>query len=283
MAGKAGINGRRMMKRRKRRANMIEHKPRLEGKVAIVTGAGSRGPGIGNGKATAILFAREGAKVMLIDRFPERVQETADIISSEGGEASVSTADVTKLEDCKIIIETVVERYGRLDILHNNVGVESKGTVVDMDLAEWDTVINVNLKSMVLTSRFAIPQMIKGGGGAIINISSLSALRPRGFTAYSAAKGGVISLTRAMAETHAKDNVRVNCIIPGAVFTPMVAESITNEIRERRILATPLQTEGTAWDVAWAAVYLASDEARWITGIGLPVDGGMLLTRQRYW
>ncbi|MGB2878251.1 MAG: SDR family NAD(P)-dependent oxidoreductase [Dehalococcoidales bacterium] len=262
---------------------MIEHKPRLEGKVAIVTGAGSRGPGIGNGKATAILFAREGAKVMLIDRFPERVQETADIISSEGGEASVSTADVTKLEDCKIIIETVVERYGRLDILHNNVGVESKGTVVDMDLAEWDTVINVNLKSMVLTSRFAIPQMIKGGGGAIINISSLSALRPRGFTAYSAAKGGVISLTRAMAETHAKDNVRVNCIIPGAVFTPMVAESITNEIRERRILATPLQTEGTAWDVAWAAVYLASDEARWITGIGLPVDGGMLLTRQRYW
>lgn len=262
---------------------MIEHKPRLEGKVAIVTGAGSRGPGIGNGKATAILFAREGAKVMLIDRFPERVQETADIISSEGGEASVSTADVTKLEDCKITIETVVERYGRLDILHNNVGVESKGTVVDMDLAEWDTVINVNLKSMVLTSRFAIPQMIKGGGGAIINISSLSALRPRGFTAYSAAKGGVISLTRAMAETHAKDNVRVNCIIPGAVFTPMVAESITNEIRERRILATPLQTEGTAWDVAWAAVYLASDEARWITGIGLPVDGGMLLTRQRYW
>ena len=262
---------------------MIEHKPRLEGKVAIVTGAGSRGPGIGNGKATAILFAREGAKVMLIDRFPERVQETADIISSDGGEASVSTADVTKLEDCKIIIETVVERYGRLDILHNNVGVESKGTVVDMDLAEWDTVINVNLKSMVLTSRFAIPQMIKGGGGAIINISSLSALRPRGFTAYSAAKGGVISLTRAMAETHAKDNVRVNCIIPGAVFTPMVAESITNEIRERRILATPLQTEGTAWDVAWAAVYLASNEARWITGIGLPVDGGMLLTRQRYW
>lgn len=261
----------------------MEHKPRLEGKVAIVTGAGSRGPGIGNGKATAILFAREGAKVMLIDRFPERVQETADIISSEGGEASVSTADVTKLEDCKIIIETVVERYGRLDILHNNVGVESKGTVVDMDLAEWDTVINVNLKSMVLTSRFAIPQMIKGGGGAIINISSLSALRPRGFTAYSAAKGGVISLTRAMAETHAKDNVRVNCIIPGAVFTPMVAESITNEIRERRILATPLQTEGTAWDVAWAAVYLASNEARWITGIGLPVDGGMLLTRQRYW
>jgi NAD(P)-dependent dehydrogenase (short-subunit alcohol dehydrogenase family) len=262
---------------------MIEHKPRLEGKVAIVTGAGSRGPGIGNGKATAILFAREGAKVLLVDGFPERMQETADIISSEGGEASVYTADVTRLEDCKVIIDAVVERYGRLDILHNNVGVESKGSVVDMDLDEWDTVINVNLKSVVLTSRFAIPQMIKGGGGVIINMSSLSALRPRGFTAYSAAKAGIIGLTRAMAVTHAKDNVRVNCIIPGAVFTPMVAEGMTNEIRQRRILATPLQTEGTAWDVAWAAVYLASDEARWITGIGLPVDGGALLTRQSYW
>lgn len=262
---------------------MIERKPRLEGKVVIVTGAGSRGSGIGNGKATAILFAREGAKVLLIDRFPERMQETADIISSEGGEASMYTADVTRLEDCKAITDAVVERYGRLDILYNNVGVESKGSVVDMNLDEWDTVINVNLKSVVLTSRFAIPQMIKGGGGVIINMSSLSALRPRGLTAYSAAKGGIISLTRAMAVTHAKDNVRVNCIIPGAVFTPMVAEGMTNEIRQRRILATPLQTEGTAWDVAWAAVYLASDEARWITGIGLPVDGGALLTRERYW
>ena len=196
---------------------------------------------------------------------------------------SVYTADVTKLEDCKAIIDTVFERYGRLDILHNNVGIESKGSVVDMDLAEWDMVINVNLKSVVLTSRFAIPQMVKSGGGVIINMSSLSALRPRGFTAYSAAKGGIIGLTRAMAVTHAKDNVRVNCIIPGAVFTPMVAEGLTDELRQQRILATPLQTEGTAWDVAWAAVFLASDEARWITGIGLPVDGGALLTRQSYW
>jgi len=262
---------------------MIERHLRLEGKVAIVTGAGSRGPGIGNGKATAILFAREGAKVLLVGRTAERMQETLEIIKREGGEASVFTADVTKVEDCKSMVDTAVELYGRLDILHNNVGIESKGSVVDMDLDEWDTVIDVNLKSMVLTSRFAIPQMITGGGGAIINISSIGALRPRGLTAYSASKGGVIALTRAMAETHAKDNVRVNCILPGPVFTPMVAEGITDEIRERRKLATPLQTEGTAWDVAWAAVYLASDEARWITGIVLPVDGGQLLTRQRSW
>lgn len=262
---------------------MIERKPRLEGKVAIVTGAGSRGPGTGNGKATSILFAREGAKVLIVDRVPERVKETLDIIASEGGEASVFIADVTKLDECQAMVNTAVERYSRLDILHNNVGLESKGAVVDLDLVEWDRVMEVNLKSIMLTSRFAIPQMIAGGGGVIINISSTSAVRPRGLTAYSASKGGVIALTRAMALSHAKDKVRVNCIMPGTVFTPMIAEEITDEIRERRKLDTPLQTEGTAWDVAWAAVYLASDEARWITGIVLPVDGGLLLTRQRSW
>ena len=259
---------------------MIERRPRLEGKVAIVTGAGSRGPGVGNGKATAILFAREGAKVLLVDRVPERVQETFETINSEGFEASVFTADMTKVEDCQATIATAIERYGRLDILHNNVGIESKGGVLDMDLNEWDTVMDVNLKSIVLTSRFAIPQMIAGGGGSIINISSTSALRPRGLTAYAAAKGGVIALTRAMAVSHARDNVRVNCILPGTIFTPMVAEGMTDEVRERRRLATLLETEGTAWDVAWAAVYLASNEARWITGIILPVEGGLLLKRQ---
>lgn len=262
---------------------MGERKPRLEGKVAIVTGAGSRGPGIGNGKATAILFAREGAKVLLVDRIPERVQETADIISSEGGEANVVSADVTNLEDCQAIVSAAVKVYGRLDILHNNVGIDSKGTVVDLDIEEWDKVMEVNLKSIMLTSRFAIPQMVAGSGGVIINISSTSAVRPRGLTAYTASKGGVISLTRAMAASHAKDNIRVNCIMPGTVFTPMVAEGMTDEVREKRKLDVPLQTEGTAWDIAWAAVYLASDEARWITGIVLPVDGGLLLTRQKSW
>lgn len=258
---------------------MSERKPRLEGKVAIVTGAGSRGPGIGNGKATAILFAREGAKVLLVDRFPERMQETLEIINSEGGEASIFIGDVTKVADCQAMVETVVERCGKLDILHNNVGIDSTGTVVDIDLDEWDTVMEVNLKSVMLTSRFAIPKMITNGG-AIINISSVAALRPRGIDAYSTSKGGVIALTRAMARSHAQDHVRVNCIVPGPVYTPMVAEGMTEKTREGRRLSTPLQTEGTAWDVAWAAVYLASDEARWVTGIILPVDGGVLLTRQ---
>jgi NAD(P)-dependent dehydrogenase (short-subunit alcohol dehydrogenase family) len=263
--------------------NMTERRARLEGKVAIVTGAGSRGPGIGNGKATAILFAREGAKVLLVDRVPERAHETLELINAEGGEASVFTGDMTNITDCQAMVATAVEHYGRLDILDNNVGIESKGNVIDMNLEEWDTVMAVNLKSMVLTSRFAIPQMITGGGGAVINISSIGALRPRGNEAYSASKGGVIALTRAMALSHARDHVRVNCIAPGPVFTPMVAKRITEEIRERRRLATPLQIEGTAWNIAWAAVYLASDEARWVTGIVLPVDGGLLLTRQQTW
>ncbi len=262
---------------------MRQPKLRLEGKVSIVTGAGSRGPGIGNGKATAILFAREGAKVLLVDRVPERVHETLELINGEGGEASVFSGDVTSIADCQAMVAAAVERYGRLDILHNNVGIESKGSVIDMDLKEWDTVMTVNLKSMVLTSRSAIPQMIAGDGGSVINISSIAGLRPRGNDAYSASKGGVIALTRAMALSHARDHVRVNCITPGPVFTPMVAERITEEIRERRRLGPPLQTEGTAWDIAWAAVYLASDQARWVTGIVLPVDGGLLATRERTW
>jgi NAD(P)-dependent dehydrogenase (short-subunit alcohol dehydrogenase family) len=261
---------------------MVASKPRLDGKVAIVTGAGSRGPGIGNGKATAILFAREGAKVLIVDLFPERVQETLEMINSEGGEASMFIGNVTKAADCRAMVSEAVKRYGRLDILHNNVGIDSTGTVVDIDLKEWDTVMEVNLKSIVLTSRFAIPQMVANGGGTIINISSVAALRPRGMDAYSTSKGGVIALTQAMASSHAQDHVRVNCIVPGMVYTPMVAETMTEELRKQRRLSTPLQTEGTAWDVAWAAVYLASDEARWVTGVVLPVDGGALLTRRNW-
>jgi NAD(P)-dependent dehydrogenase (short-subunit alcohol dehydrogenase family) len=255
---------------------------RLEGKVAIVTGAGSRGLGIGNGKATAILFAREGAKVLLVDLLPERMKETLDIINSEGGEASAFAGDITNLEDCRGIVAAATTRYGKVDILHNNVGIDSTGTVVDIDLMEWDRVMQVNLKSIVLMGRIAIPRMVAAGGGAITNISSVAALRPRGMDAYSTSKGAIIALTKAMALSHARDHVRVNCIVPGPVYTPMVAGGMTEKTREGRRLSTPLQTEGTAWDVAWAAVYLASDEARWVTGIALPVDGGTLLTRQMW-
>jgi NAD(P)-dependent dehydrogenase (short-subunit alcohol dehydrogenase family) len=266
----------------RRRSQMTEHRPRLEGKVAIVTGAGSRGQGIGNGKAAAVLFAREGAKVLIVDQYEERARETLEVIKSEGGIASVFTADVTRLADCQAMVATAVERYLRLDILHNNVGIDHTGTVVTSDLDDWDKVMNVNLRSMVLTGRCAIPAMVKTGGGSITNISSVAALRPRGMDAYSTSKGAVIALTQAMASSHAAEHIRVNCIIPGMVYTPMVAEGMTPEKREARWKSTPLQTEGTAWDIGWAAVFLNSDEARWITGIALPVDGGALLTRRSW-
>ena len=256
---------------------MRQPKLRLEGKVSIVTGAGSRGPGIGNGKATAILFAREGAKVLLVDRVPDRVHETLELINGEGGEASVFSGDVTNIADCQAMVAAAVERYGRLDILHNNVGIESKGSVINMDLKEWDTVMTVNLKSMVWTCKHAVPAMMTSGGGSIINVSSIDGLRA-GFSPnvpYAVAKAGVVQLTRTMAVHHGRDNIRVNCIAPGHLHAPFVSD-LSNEVRELRRRAGPLGTEGDAWDVAWAAVFLASNESRWISGVVLPVDAGLL-------
>ena len=178
---------------------MTERQPRLEGKTAIVTGAGSRGEGIGNGKAAAVLFAREGARVLLVDQVPDRVNETLEMIKADGGEGSVITGDVTSPEDCRMIVEMAVERYGKLDILHNNVGIDSAGGIVDVDIDEWDRVMNINLKSMMLMCRAAIPQMVSGGSGSITNISSIAALRPRNMDAYSTSKGGVIALTKTLA------------------------------------------------------------------------------------
>ena len=251
---------------------------RLEGKVAIVTGAGSRGPGIGNGKAAAVLFAREGARVVLVDNVLSHANETLDMIRGEGNEAFALEGDVSSDGDCAKVVETAVQRYGRLDILQNNVGIDpGVVSVVDVDLETWDTVMDVNVKSMMLMSKHAIPAMIRGGGGSIICISSISALRPRGLTPYTVSKGAVIALTQAMAVDHAPQGVRVNCIAPGPVYTPMVAEHMTPERRAVRAKASPLGTEGTAWDIGWAAVFLASDESRWITGQVLSVDGGTTL------
>ena len=255
---------------------MPERRPRLEGKVAIVTGAGSSSEGIGNGKATAVLFAREGAKVLLVDVVKERAEETLAIIQEEDGAASLFQADVTKADDCQRMVDAAMERYGRLDILDNNVGISQRGTVVDVSEEDWDRVMTVNLKTMVLTSKAAIPRMIESGGGSIINISSIAGLRAHSTTPYSASKAGVIGLTMSMAADHAADNVRVNSIAPGLVYTPMVAPRATPEVREHRKNAAPMKTEGTGWDIGYAALFLASDEARWITGVVLPVDAGLL-------
>ncbi len=260
---------------------MHERRPRLEAKVAIVTGAGSSAPGIGTGKAIAMLFAREGCRVLLADAVSDHAEATLATIRADGGEAFVAQVDVTQSDDCRRMVDAAVDRYGRLDILVNNVGIFAPGNVVGVDEADWDRVIDTNLKSMMLTSKHAIPRMIEGGGGAIINLASIMGLRAGYETepvAYSASKGGVIALTTAMASEHGRENVRVNAIAPGYLYTPMVAGSMTDELRDLRRRSAPLGTEGTAWDVAWAAVYLASDEARWVTGVILPVDAGLLAT-----
>ncbi len=252
---------------------------RLEGKVAIVTGAGAAGDGIGNGRAAAVLFAREGARVLLVDRDRSLAEATAAMIAADHGESMAFEADVTKSEDCAAMVAAAVERWGRLDILQNNVGIGSRGTVLEIEEAAWERILRVNVSSMMLAARRAIPAMIASGGGAIVNISSIAAQRPRGLTPYATSKGAVEALTRGLAADHAHDGIRVNCIEPGPVYTPMVsAAGMPEDVRERRRRAAPLGIEGTGWDIGYASLFLVSDEARYITGVVLPVDGGVLLT-----
>lgn len=259
---------------------MAEGQARLAGKVAIVTGAGASGPGIGTGKAFSILFARQGAKVALVDQSADNAEVTLGEIRSEGGEAFVIPGDVSSLDDCRRVVDLVVERYGRLDILVNNAGIAGFGTALDVAEETWDRVMDVNVKSMMLMSKFAIPRMVESGGGSLVNISSLAAWRasPPDALAYSVSKAGVVSLTVSMAVAHARDGIRVNCILPGNINTPMATShlNLTEEMVEARAQFTPLGTQGTAWDIAWAGLFFASDESRWITGVSMPVDGGSL-------
>jgi NAD(P)-dependent dehydrogenase (short-subunit alcohol dehydrogenase family) len=252
---------------------------RLEGKVAIITGAGSSGPGTGTGKATSILFAREGAKVLLVDRNAQAAEETLATIREEGGEGSVMAADVTLAADCEAIAAAAVERYGGLDILFNNVGITGPGSPTDVEESVWDNVLDVNLKSMMLTTKYAVPRMIDAGGGSIINMSSIAGVRAGSGAAsvpYSASKAGVIGMSETMAVHLGRDNVRVNVIAPGHIYTPMVGGTMEPITRERRRKAGPLGVEGNAWDIAYAALFLASDESRWVSGVVLPVDAGLL-------
>lgn len=252
---------------------------RLEGKVAIVTGAGAAADGIGNGRAAAILFAREGARVLLVDRKLELAEATQAMIAAEGGESAAFEADVAKSDDCRAMVADAVRRWGTLDILQNNVGIGLAGRVPDVDETDWERLMRVNVTSMMLAAKHAIPAMIASGGGAIVNISSIAALRPRGLTPYATSKGAVEALTRGLAADHARDGIRVNCIEPGPMYTPMVyAGGMSDELRQRRRKAAMLDVEGTGWDIGYASLFLASDEARYITGVVLPVDGGVLLT-----
>jgi NAD(P)-dependent dehydrogenase (short-subunit alcohol dehydrogenase family) len=256
-----------------------EDDPGLAGRVAIVTGGGAADDGIGNGRAACILLARSGTRVLVVDRDEGLAKRTVEMITGEGGTASALAADVTDEAQCAAMVGEAVGRYGRLDFLVNNVGIGSRGTVVEEKSETWRRVMQVNVETMFLASKAAIPEMIRTArGGAIVNISSISALRPRGLTTYSASKGAVIALSRAMAVDHGPDGIRVNCIAPGPVYTPMVySRGMPPAAREQRRRASVLGREGTGWDIGLAARFLLSGHARYITGQVLVVDGGATL------
>jgi NAD(P)-dependent dehydrogenase (short-subunit alcohol dehydrogenase family) len=257
---------------------------RLEGKVAIVTGAGQTpGDTIGNGRAISVLFARAGAKMMLVDLRLDSAQETRSMIGREGGEAMAFAADVSRAEDCRRMAEKCAETYDRIDILVNKVGVggEDRGPV-DLKEEAWDRIFRVNLKSMFLTCKYVLPYMEKQGGGSIVNISSAAAVCAVSMLAYKSSKAGVNALTHSIAMQYASRGIRVNTIMPGLMNTPMAIEGISRsrgikkeELINARNSRVPLKGGmGSGWDTAYAALFLASDEAKFITAAVLPVDGG---------
>jgi NAD(P)-dependent dehydrogenase (short-subunit alcohol dehydrogenase family) len=257
---------------------------RLRDKVAIVVGAGQTpGDTIGNGRATAILFAREGARVLVVDRNPESALETQAMIQEAGGESSFFQADVTSSEECEALTRACLDAYGRIDVLHNNVGIGT-GDAGPVHLSEeaWQRIFDVNLKSVFLTCKHVLPVMREQSSGCITNVSSVAAIAATGMLAYKTSKAGVNALTQSLATGNAKYGIRANAIMPGLMNTPMAIEGLSQArgipredlIRARDALVPLGGKMGTAWDVAYAALFLASDEARFITGVVLPVDGG---------
>ncbi|QWG19864.1 SDR family oxidoreductase [Bradyrhizobium sediminis] len=259
---------------------------RLQGKIAVITGAGqSAGETIGNGRAMAVLFAREGAQVLCVDRRLESAAETVAMIAAEGGSAAAFQADVSRDAECAALVAEGKSRWGRIDILVNNVGIggSGDGPAHRADEAAWDRIMAVNLKSAWMTIKHAVPVMREQGGGSIVNISSLASLAGGNQVAYEVSKAGVNRLTTSVANANAAYGVRCNAVLPGLMDTPMAVSGIagatgstTEAVREARNARVPLRGRmGTGWDTAHAALFLASDEANFITGVLLPVDGGM--------
>ena len=258
---------------------------RVKQKVALVAGAGSIAPGWSNGKAAAVLYAREGAKVLAADIRLEAARETKQIIDTEGGQCTTCQADVSDSEQVSAMVQKCIETYGRVDILHNNVAITDTAGLVETTEEDWDKVMAINVRGMFLACKFAIPHMIKQGSGAIVNISSTASIRYGGYPSatYNASKGAVNQLTQNIAIQYAEKGIRANCVLPGLMHTPRIGQSMTrgygdidvDEMIRLRNEACPMKRMGDAWDVAYAALFLASDEARYITGANLVVDGGL--------
>ncbi|HYB40851.1 MAG TPA: SDR family NAD(P)-dependent oxidoreductase [Candidatus Methylomirabilis sp.] len=257
---------------------------RLKDKVAVVVGAGQTpGDTIGNGRATAVVFAREGARVVVVDRDLGRARDTEEAILAEGGRAMSIEADVTREDDCRRLTHSVLDAHGRIDVLHNNVGIGG-GDAGPTGLTEevWDRVMTVNVKGLFLACKHVLPVMRRQESGSIINISSIAAVCSVGIIAYKSSKAAVNAFSHSLALGNARYGIRVNVIMPGLIDTPMAIEGISRargiskaDLRRERDAQVPLRGRmGTAWDVARAALFLASDEAAFITGAVLPVDGG---------
>ena len=249
----------------------------LKGRVAMVTGAGSQSEGIGNGRAAAILLARRGASVAALDTNLEAAERTCAMIAEEGGDARAFACDVSDWPSVEATVSEIAEALGPPTILVNNVGVRGPlGNAVDLDLEDWDRALRINVTSMMLTARACLPHMREAGRGSIVNIASVAGLQGgHPHLLYPTSKGAVVNMTRAMAAHHGPEGVRVNCIAPGMVFTPMVeGAGMSPERREARKARSLLQTEGSGWDVGHMAAFLSSDAAGWVTGAIVPVDAG---------
>jgi len=257
---------------------------RLEGKAAIVVGAGTAGAGLGNGAACALRFAEEGARVLCADRALDAARETVRRIEAEGGQASAFEADVCEAAQIRAMVEACIARYGRLDVLHNNVGIEAFGALLDVTEESWDRVLAVNLRGAMLGAREAMPHMIRQGGGSIINMSSIASRKwsPMQFLSYSTSKAALNHMTRVVARQYAPQQVRCNAIVAGLIDTPHAEHlypdaQAAREGRAARNARCPMGRQGSPWDIANAALFLASDESTYVTGLELVVDGGVSL------
>ena len=260
---------------------MTERSGKLDGKVAIVTGAGSSGPGFGTGRATSVLFAREGARVVLVDQHEDRAKDTLALIEEEGGDAAIVVADLTEIASCPRIVDETVERYGTVDVLVNNAAIASSTSILDTTPELYSQILAVNLTAPFFLTKAVIPVMVKGGGGSIVNIMSIAAMRGqggRGRTAYAASKAGMWGLMVDIADTFGTDGIRINTIAPGLIDTPMRDAAMRQGGLDPASIdlssKTSLGFEGDAWDIARAALFLGGPDARYVTGVLLPVDGG---------